>query len=267
MSDYYKKYLKYKEKYLTLQRQQMGGVLTTTSALMIVDPQNDFCPGGSLAVTNGNDIFTPINQLVQLFSNKTIFISQDWHPQHHMSFASNQATSVGPFTPVERVAIVSEPKEVIKFTQVVWPDHCVQGTPGAEISPLLKRTGNEIIIKKGKDTSNQVDSYSAFGDAYQGKFETTELRTKVSDMGLKLFVVVGLATDYCVGSTAIDAKDFFPTMTVIVIQECMKGVCIPTSNGSDTCKDKIKEMEAKGIIVLDTVREFIEKYVVSETVY
>lgn len=267
MSDYYKKYLKYKEKYLTLQRQQMGGLLTSTSALMIVDPQNDFCPGGSLAVTDGNDIFPHINRLVQLFSNKTIFISQDWHPKNHMSFASNQSTPVGPFTAVERVAIDAKTGETVKFTQVVWPDHCVQGSMGAEISPLLKRTGNEIIIKKGKDTGNQVDSYSAFGDAFGGKFERTELRNMVSDMRLKLFVVVGLATDYCVGSTAIDAKKFFPGMTVIVIQECMKGVCMPTLNGSDTCKDKIQLMKDKGIIVLDTVREFVEKYVVEKTVY
>ena len=244
------KYLKYKAKYLSVKNQlEMMGGANHTSALMIVDPQNDFCEGGSLAVTNANSIFPHINVLHDSFTSKgqTVFISQDWHPANHMSFASNNGT--GPFTLVDKVATL-DGKTNYNFKQMTWPNHCVQGTKGAEVSPLLKRSGKEIIILKGKDTHNMVDSYSAFGDEYKGTFEKTELQKIIASKGINKLVVVGLATDYCVGSTAMDAKLFFPEMDVVLIQDCMKGVA------PDTTAAKIAAMKAIGIVVYDTVAEF-----------
>jgi nicotinamidase/pyrazinamidase len=241
------KYLKYKAKYVALK--MMGGA-NHTSALMIVDPQNDFCEGGSLAVTNANSIFPHINVLHDSFTSKkqTVFFSQDWHPLNHMSFASNNG--VGPFTLVDKVAKKEGDKTSYNFKQMTWPNHCVQGSKGAEISPLLKRSGKEIIILKGKDSHNMVDSYSAFGDEYRGTFEKTELQKIIASKGINRLVVVGLATDYCVGSTAMDAKLFFPEMDVILIQDCMKGVA------PETTAAKIALMKSAGIVVYNTVAEF-----------
>jgi nicotinamidase/pyrazinamidase len=245
------KYLKYKAKYLSVKNQlEMMGGSNHISALMIVDPQNDFCEGGSLAVTNANSIFPHINILHDSFTSKgqTVFISQDYHPLNHMSFASNNGAS--PFTLVDKVAKKEGDKTSYNFKQMVWPNHCVQGTKGADFSPLLKRSGREIIIQKGKDPHNMVDSYSAFGDEYRGTFEKTELQKIIASKGINKLVVVGLATDYCVGSTAMDAKLFFPEMDVILIQDCMKGVA------PDTTAAKIALMKSAGIVVYNTVAEF-----------
>jgi nicotinamidase/pyrazinamidase len=259
------KYLKYKQKYLSI-KEQIGGAIV--SGLMIVDPQNDFCPPnetidapgwpktqkGALAVTDANSIFPHINRLQDLFKGKTVFISQDWHPKTHVSFASNQGQDI--YTKKDLVAKDAEGREY-KFTQVLWPNHCVQETPGANFSALLNRTGQEIIIRKGQDSHNMVDSYSAFGDEYKGTFEKTELQKIISERGITRLVVVGLATDYCVGCTAMDAKLFFPTMEVILIENCMRGVA------PDTTAAKIEAMKNQGIIVFKTVDEYLaSKYII-----
>jgi len=261
---YEQKYLKYKSKYLQF-KNQLGGAVV--SGLIIIDPQNDFCPAnnqvdapgwsktqvGSLAVTDANSIFPHINRLQDLYKGKTVFISQDWHPLNHISFASNQGQK--PFSSKELVAIKNNTK--YNFTQVLWPNHCVQGTPGANVSALLRRTGQEITIQKGKDSHNMVDSYSAFGDEYKGTFEKTPLQQIITDKGITRLVVVGLATDYCVGSTAMDAKIFFPAMEVILIEDCMRGVA------PDTTAAKVALMKATGIIVFKTVNEYLEsKYMI-----
>ena len=257
------KYLKYKSKYLSI-KEQIGGAVM--AGLMIVDPQNDFCPpngkdapgwsgtqAGALAVTDANSIFPHINRLQDLFKAKTVFISQDWHPQNHVSFASNQGQA--PFTTKNLVA--TDGKTNYNFTQMLWPDHCVQGKPGANFSALLNRTGQEIIIRKGQDPHNMVDSYSAFGDEYKGTFEKTNLQKIITEKGITRLVVVGLATDYCVGSTAMDAKIFFPAMEVILIENCMRGVA------PDTTAKKIADMKAIGIIVFKTVDEYLaSKYII-----
>jgi nicotinamidase/pyrazinamidase len=270
------KYLKYKQKYLNTKNQlnqllnqfrMRGGA--TVSALMIVDPQNDFCkaqgglPDGSLAVTDSNSIFPHINALHDSFTAKgqTIFISQDWHPQNHVSFASNHVDPstgkpYGPFNLIDLEAKYDE-KTTYKFKQMVWPDHCVQGTRGAEVSPLLKLNGSEIYIRKGTGVgidaakNNLVDSYSAFGDEYRGSFEKSPLHGMIAERGINRLVVCGLATDYCVGSTAIDAKLFFPEMDVILIQDCMRGVA------PDTTASKVAKMREMGLHIYDTVAEFM----------
>jgi len=133
---------------------------------------------------------------------------------------------------------------------MLWPDHCVQGTDGAKINPALNVTGKEITILKGKDLHNLVDSYSAFGDAFGGKFEKTELQEKLAPMGLQRLIVCGLATDYCVACTAKDAKIYNPTLEVIVILETMRGVA-PGSTAK-----AIDEMRGAGIKVFATIDEY-----------
>jgi nicotinamidase/pyrazinamidase len=216
----------------------------TKVGLFIVDPQNDFCSGGALAVTNAEEIFAPINKLKAKYEGleQPIFISQDWHPKGHISFATTHGQA--PFSTKELKA------GELTFTQVLWPEHCVQGSEGAKVNPALNVTGKEIYILKGKDSHNLVDSYSAFGDAFGGKFEKTELQEKLQPMGLQRLIVVGLATDYCVSSTAIDAKIFNPSLEVIVIEETMRGVAPNTSIAA------IDKMRAAGVKVFATIDEY-----------
>jgi len=245
------KYLKYKAKYLNTKntlnslikmRSMRGGA--TKVGLFIVDPQNDFCAGGALAVPDAEAIFGPINKLKSKYEGleQPIFISQDWHPKGHVSFASTHGQE--PFSTKELKA------GSFTFTQMLWPDHCVQGTDGAKINPALNVTGKEITILKGKDLHNLVDSYSAFGDAFGGKFEKTELQEKLAPMGLQRLIVCGLATDYCVACTAKDAKIYNPTLEVIVILETMRGVA-PGSTAK-----AIDEMRGAGIKVFATIDEY-----------
>lgn len=174
-------------------------------ALIIVDVQNDFLPGGSLAVSNGDEIIPVINQLYDKFEH--IIITQDWHPAGHMSFASTYAGK--------------KPFEVIEVSygaQVLWPDHCVQGSHGAEISTALKTDKAQLIIRKGYH--DYVDSYSAFEEAdHQTQ---TGLTGYLKERNIHTLYVVGLATDFCVAWTAMDGvKHGFD---VSVIEDATRGI-------------------------------------------
>ncbi|WP_088654548.1 bifunctional nicotinamidase/pyrazinamidase [Geofilum rhodophaeum] len=157
-------------------------------ALLIVDVQNDFLPGGALAVPQGDAIIPVINNIQQHF--KLIVATRDWHPANHGSFASNHDNrQVG---------------EVIRLhgqQQVLWPDHCVQGSPGAEISPLLNQGLINNVIFKGSDPD--IDSYSAFYD--NGHLKETGLHAYLKRNGITSLFVCGLAADYCVYYTVKDA--------------------------------------------------------------
>ena len=157
-------------------------------ALLIVDVQNDFLPGGALAVPQGDVIIPVINNIQQHF--KLIVVTRDWHPANHGSFASNHDNrQVG---------------EVIRLhgqEQVLWPDHCVQGSPGAEISPLLNQGLINNVIFKGSDPD--IDSYSAFYD--NGHLKETGLHAYLKRNGITSLFVCGLAADYCVYYTVKDA--------------------------------------------------------------
>jgi nicotinamidase/pyrazinamidase len=167
------------------------------TALIIVDPQVDFCPGGSLAVAGGDEIMPVINELRKELKPDVVVITQDWHPADHTSFASNN--------PGEELF---KPRA---DGQMMWPAHCVQGTEGAKIHPALEVLPSDIIIKKG--TMNDVDSYSAFGSGEAvrevGKplkmKEETPLASILAFEGVTDVWVVGLAFDYCVAATAKDA--------------------------------------------------------------
>jgi len=178
--------------------------------LLVVDVQNDFIPGGALAVKEGDVIVPLVNQLGAGFEH--VILTQDWHTPGHVSFASAHAGK--------------KPFETISLdygTQVLWPDHCVQGTPGADFHKDLKIPHAELIIRKGY--REQMDSYSAFYEA-DGK-TTTGLAGYVKDRGFRQVYLVGLATDFCVCWSALDARKV--GLGATVIDDACRGI---DSNGS-----------------------------------
>lgn len=160
------------------------------NALIIVDVQNDFLPGGSLAVENGFEIFPAINSIQHKFD--LVVATQDWHPADHKSFASNHPGSKE-----------SDEVQLGGLNQVLWPDHCVQQTVGAEFSNQLDTKNIEAIFRKGMD--REIDSYSGFFD--NGKKKATGLAPYLAGRNITSVFVAGLAADFCVFFTAMDALD------------------------------------------------------------
>lgn len=158
-------------------------------ALIIVDMQNDFCEGGTLAVPNANEIIPYINLLMYKNDYNQIVLTQDWHPANHKSFASNNGKDVG-----DTIILNGIP-------QFMWPDHCVQGTFGAEFHKDLNREKVTHVVQKGKNPD--VDSYSGFQDNNQ--FVKTDLDDFLKFHDIQLVEIVGLALDYCVKYTCLDA--------------------------------------------------------------
>lgn len=166
-------------------------------ALIVIDVQNDFCPGGALAVAGGDEIVQPINALMAEFD--AVVLTQDWHPAGHSSFASHHAGKA-PFETVE----------MPYGTQVLWPDHCVQGSPGAGFHMALEVDRADMIVRKGFRPA--IDSYSAF---FENDRQTpTGLDGYLRTRGIESLVMVGLATDFCVGFSAIDAARLGFAVTV-----------------------------------------------------
>ena len=157
--------------------------------LLVVDVQNDFCPGGALAVPRGDEVVPLINRLALGFAH--VVLTQDWHTAGHVSFASAHPGR----KPLDTV-------ELPYGTQVLWPDHCVQGTPGAALHPALAIPHAELIIRKG--FRRQVDSYSAFCEA--DRTTPTGLAGYLRERGLARVFLAGLATDFCVAWSALDAR-------------------------------------------------------------
>ncbi|UWQ49486.1 bifunctional nicotinamidase/pyrazinamidase [Leisingera caerulea] len=158
-----------------------------TQALIVVDVQNDFCPGGALAVPGGDEVVAPINAMMDRFD--AVILTQDWHPAGHSSFASAHPGKA-PFETVE----------MPYGTQVLWPDHCVQGTEGAAFHKDL-RTDGDLIIRKGFRPA--IDSYSGFYE--NDKATPTGLEGYLRSRGITRLTLAGLATDFCVAFTALDA--------------------------------------------------------------
>jgi len=157
-------------------------------ALIVVDVQNDFLPDGALAVSEGDQIIPIVNKLMHKFD--LVVATQDWHPKEHGSFASNHKNK----KPGDQI-------ELFGLDQVLWPDHCIQHTYGAEISKALNASVIDHIVKKGTDIL--IDSYSGFFD--NGKKKETGLHDYLKSKEVDIVFVVGLATDYCVKFTALDA--------------------------------------------------------------
>jgi len=158
--------------------------------LLIVDVQNDFCPGGALAVPQGDAIVPEVNRLAAAFAH--VVLTQDWHPPAHSSFASAHPGRA-PFETIE----------LAYGTQVLWPDHCVQGTPGAEFHPGLDVPHAELVLRKG--VVRTIDSYSAFRE--NDRKTPTGLAAYLRERGFARITICGLATDYCVLYSALDARE------------------------------------------------------------
>jgi nicotinamidase/pyrazinamidase len=217
--------------------------LSKKTALVIIDPQNDFCAGGTLAVSDAESIFVPINHLRTLFT--TIFITHDWHPKNHCSFASTHGkTSNVPVSPPEIIQLTVN--QEYHFDQALWPTHCVQGSDGAKLHPNLITNDTDIYIYKG--TYNDVESYSGFGDQFNNSIEQTPLLSSLQKKGINDLVICGLATDYCLLNTVKDARRF--GFTVSIIMSTTRGV------SKDTTHDAYIWMFLNGVKLFETVEKY-----------
>ena len=203
-------------------------LLIMKKALIIVDVQNDFCEGGALAVPEANSIIPYINLLMQDNEYDQIILTQDWHPAHHKSFASTNAREVG-----ETISLNGVP-------QFMWPDHCVQGTFGAEFHKDLNRDKVTHIIQKGKNV--EIDSYSGFQD--NNHFMKTGLEDFLKYHDIQLVEIAGLALDYCVKFTALDAAS--AGFITCVHFNGTKAVNVKPDNA----KNAIYEMLERGVTIL-----------------
>jgi nicotinamidase/pyrazinamidase len=197
-------------------------------ALLIVDLQNDFCPGGALEVPEGDQIVPLVNDLADQFAH--VIQTQDWHPEGHQSFASSHSGH--------------DPYDVIEVDygdQVLWPDHCVQGTEGAEFHPDLDTAQAELIIRKG--FRPEIDSYSAF---YENDGETsTGLAGYLRERDIDTLYLCGLATDFCVKWSAVDGRK--EGFDVYVIEDATRGI---DQNGS--LAQAWEEMNDAGVQVVSS---------------
>lgn len=175
---------------------------TDADVLLIIDVQNDFCSKGALAVPDGESVVPVINELSEKFQH--VVLTQDWHPAGHSSFASSHSGS-DPFSTID----------MPYGPQTLWPDHCVQGTKGAEFHPGLDTTKSELIIRKGYRPT--IDSYSAFFENDQ--VTPTGLGGYLSERGIKRVFCVGLATDFCVRFSAEDARKH-NLETIVLLAGC-----------------------------------------------
>lgn len=194
-----------------------------SDALIIVDPQMDFCPGGRLAVAGGDEIMAGIDALASHFRH--VVITQDWHPAGHLSFASSHAGR----QPFDRISMPYG-------QQVLWPDHCVQETTGAEFHPGVQGAIDraDLIIRKGSNP--QVDSYSAF---YENDQTTkTGLAGYLRDKQVRRCVFVGLAYDFCVAWSALDARR--EGFEAVILKDHTRAIGMPLDNGTT-----IDEAEAR----------------------
>lgn len=198
-------------------------------ALILVDLQNDFCPGGALPVPEGDAVIPLANALQPRFD--LVVATQDWHPANHASFAASHPRR--------------KPGEVIDLdglTQVLWPVHCVEGTWGAEFHPALDRHRLAQVFRKGTDP--RIDSYSGFFD--NGRRHSTGLADYLRQRGATEVFVCGLATDYCVKFTALDAVEL-GFATRVVLDAC-RGVELQSGD----VRRALDEMRSRGVVLVDS---------------
>ena len=194
-------------------------------ALIVIDVQNDFCPGGALAVAQGDAIIPQINALMGQF--QTVVLTQDWHPADHSSFAANHA-GAAPFSTVQ----------MPYGAQTLWPSHCVQGTKGAEFHPALRSDLAQLVLRKGFRTG--IDSYSALFE--NDKTTPTGLDGYLRARGISALTLVGLATDYCVAFSALDAAA--QGFDVTVLQDACRAIDLDGSLARQT-----QAMAAAGVVL------------------
>lgn len=214
-------------KSFTQEQEKLAKRTKARKALIIVDVQNDFCEGGALAVPKGNEVIPEINALQNSDDYTLIVATLDFHPHNHKSFASNNNAPVGSLG------------ELNGQPQVMWPNHCVEGTKGADLHKDLETLRIGKVFRKGRNP--EVDSYSGFFD--NDKKSETGLGQFLKDKGIDEVHVVGLALDYCVKATALDAKQLgFET---VVIEKGTRAVNLSPDDGNNS----LKELKAAGIIV------------------
>ncbi len=173
--------------------------------LLVVDVQNDFCTGGALEVKNGEAVVPVINGLIDRFGH--VILTQDWHPPDHMSFASQHPGK----EPLAQI-------EVEYGRQTLWPDHCVQGTPGADFHPGLHTRAARLIVRKGMNP--RIDSYSGFFE--NDRVTPTGLGAAIHGIGAERIFLAGLATDFCVLYTALDARRI--GFEVVLVRDATRGI-------------------------------------------
>lgn len=188
-----------------------GGIaVSSTDVLLVVDIQNDFCPGGALAVDDGDGIIPLVNDLQQRFEH--VVLAQDWHPKGHQSFASSHPGR----RPYDTI-------ELAYGAQVLWPDHCVQGTRGAEFHPDLDTTRARLIVRKG--IYPHIDSYSAFRE--NDRSTSTGLAGFLRELQITRLFICGIATDFCVKWSALDARA--AGFDAVVIEDACRAIDIDGS--------------------------------------
>jgi nicotinamidase/pyrazinamidase len=203
------------------------------SVLLVIDVQNDFCPGGRLEVKRGDEVIPAINSLMPLFPR--VVATQDWHPRGHVSFASSH-----------RGKEVYDAVEVGGIRQVLWPDHCVQGSEGADFHPALERRFFSLILRKGFTPG--LDSYSAFFE--NDRKTPTGLAFFLKGLGVEQVCLCGLATDYCVLYSAADAVAL--GFGVFLVEDAARGVDVPAGSESRA----LETMRSGGVTILRS-RELI----------
>ncbi len=203
-------------------------IAADATALIVIDLQNDFCPGGALAVGGGNEILAGVNRLIAAASH--VVLTQDWHPAGHSSFASSHAGAA----PFSTITMPYGP-------QTLWPDHCIQGTTGAEFHDGLAWTKAELIVRKG--FRKAIDSYSAFFE--NDRTTPTGLAGYLRERGLIRLVMCGLATDFCVAYSALDAARL--GFSVSVVMDACRAIDL---NGS--LAEAEKQMRAAGVTLTQT---------------
>lgn len=206
--------------------------VTPQDVFLVVDIQNDFCPGGALPVAEGDQVIAPIHRVASSFVH--IILTQDWHPANHSSFAANHPGK----RPYQSIQLPYGP-------QTLWPVHCVQGTFGARFHADLRLARAELILRKGFDP--QIDSYSVFFE--NDRITPTGLTSYLRERGLKRAFIAGLAYDYCVAYSALDARRL--GIPVVVIRDACRAIDLEGS---------VSRMEAQfekaGVQVIDTAELF-----------
>ncbi len=201
--------------------------IAATDALLVIDPQNDFCEGGSLAVAGGAEIMPLINRLAERFTR--VVLTQDWHTPDQISFASNHPGAAS-FTEIE----------VAYGRQMLWPDHCVQGSPGADFHPDVAPTVQKALAVIRKGYNPAVDSYSGF---FENDHRTpTGLTGLLRDLGVTRVFLTGLAFDYCVRFTAEDAVR--QGFEAVVISDASRAIAPETAAAA---RDSFRALGVSGI--------------------
>jgi nicotinamidase/pyrazinamidase len=197
--------------------------------LLVIDVQNDFCPGGRLVVEEGDAVVPVINRIMPLFSR--VVATQDWHPKDHVSFASSH--------PGRKVLDLIDAGGI---QQALWPDHCVQGTHGAELHPRLEIGRIELVLRKG--LRRALDSYSAFFE--NDRRTDTGLRFYLKGMRAREIFLCGLATDYCVLASALDARRL--GFRVALVRDACRGVDSPKGS----VEKALADMEKAGVRMIES---------------